>query len=237
MAEKIYWTRNDVLQHLGLKKSSIAFFESEGGPKFAKLNTGDYMAVVDAVELCKFIISRPKKVKDKTQCRRLAEEFLLSLDKDDDLSASEKEKPKAKRGRPKKSTKAKAVDQPQEEVGMQNALIRAQQAELTAYNLYNESLTKTGVVSVAALESWQKTLDILRKCETDFGRALERRRVLVERVKVQEFLEPMLENTKQKLLNLPSKIAPSLEGLPWHEIQTRIEQEIRDVIEALQNYE
>jgi hypothetical protein len=47
----------------------------------------------------------------------------------------------------------------------------------------------------------------------------------------------MIENVKSVLLNLPAKVAPGLEGLPWHEIQSRLDQEIRDILEGLYNYD
>jgi hypothetical protein len=232
---EVYWNRQDVMRILGLKKSSLQFFDDEGAPSYDN-DKGGY----PAKEYCQFIVSRPRKCKDKTNIRELAQKYLMSLG--EDVSTIEKEEdmvviePK-RRGRPKKVKEAPLVATAQKMDALQAALERARQAEIKAYELYELSLAKTGVISVISLESWQKTLDILRRCETDFNKVLERRRVLVERKDVQNFLEPMIENVKSVLLNLPAKVAPGLEGLPWHEIQSRLDQEIRDILEGLYNYD
>jgi hypothetical protein len=117
--------------------------------------------------------------------------------------------------------------------GLSAALERARLAEVDAYQAHHESMEKTGIISAGSLDAWQKTLDILRKCETDFTKVLERRRELVEIKQVQEWLQPHIEQIKAILLNLPANISPSLESLPWHEIQKRLDQEVRDAIAKL----
>jgi hypothetical protein len=114
--------------------------------------------------------------------------------------------------------------------GLMPALERARTAELAAYENHLAIQKQTGVISTSALDAWQKTLDILRKCEKDFTDVLKSRRELIEIKKVQEWLEQRNEQSKTILLNLPAKLAPSLENLPWHEIQKRLTQEIRDVV-------
>lgn len=238
----VYWSRQDVMRLLGIKKSSIKFFEDEGAPAFEP-EKGGY----PAREYCQFIVSRPRKSKgpDKTNIRDLAQQYLMSIGihptEENPLAPACDSPPKKRIGRPPKDpselkhprrNKKNAASLP----GMVAALERAREAEVVAYELYNEALEKTGVISVNSLDAWQKTLDILRKCETDFSRVLERQRLLVEVKEVQDWLEPMLEQTKTMLLNMPAKMAPSLEGLPWHEIQQRLEQEIRDVVTKLANF-
>lgn len=232
---KIYWSRQKIMAELGIKRSSVEFFENYPGcPKFVARKG------YPAHEFCEFIVARPQKCKDKTDIRARAEAFLLA-------------NPRKKKGRPKKIEDAfdalpddKPPDKPvkpaakkvssKEMIGMQSALNRAREVELVAYSKYKETLDKTGTISTASLESWQKTLDILRRCETDFGKVLERQEVLIEKRIVQDWLEQMIEQTKTILLNLPAKMAPSLEGLAWHDIQQRLDQEIRDVVAKIQNF-
>jgi hypothetical protein len=241
MAKEVYWSRQDVMRLLGVKKSALKFYEDEGAPCFIEAKGG-----YPAKEYCQFIVSRPRKSKgpDKTNIRQLAQQYLMSIGVHPTASApltADTTPNKVGRGRGKKDP---VTTDPPKNIkkidkllpGMMAALDRAREAEVVAYQMYNDALTQTGVISVNSLGSWQATLDILRKCETDFSRVLERQRLLIEKKEVQDWLEPMIEQTKTMLLNLPAKLAPSLEGLPWHEIQQRLDQEIRDVITKLTNF-
>ena len=245
LADDVYWSRQDVIRLLKIKKSSVVFYEEQGGPKYDN-DKGGY----PARELCQFIVSRPQKSKgpDKTPIRQIAQAFLMGTDPSAiDTTPAVKPLPvppePKKRGRPRKqpqdsiaSEKITKKTGSLPETGIEKALERARIAELKAYQMYEEVVAKTGIISVNSLDAWQKTLDVLRKCEMDFTKVLERRRVLITKKEVQDWLEPMIEQTKTMLLNLPAKLAPGLENLPWHEIQARLDQEIRDVIAKLSNF-
>lgn len=242
MAEDVYWSRQDVMRLLGVKKSALKFYEDEGAPCYLDTKGG-----YPAKEYCQFIVSRPRKsnAPDKTNIRELAQQYLMSIgvhpNADNPLPPSETTPNKKGRGRPKKDPNTPSAPKNTKKIdkllpGMIAALERAREAEVVAYEMYNHALQVTGVISVNSLDAWQKTLDILRKCETDFNRVLERQRLLIEKKEVQDWLEPMIEQTKTMLLNLPAKLAPSLEGLPWHEIQQRLDQEVRDVITKLTTF-
>lgn len=234
-----YWTHKELLTNLNIKKSSLKFFMDEGAPPKEKKG-------YPVRKFCEFIVGRPQKVKDKTNIRENAQKYLLEFVNDKKgkgkpvaelkkvpAKKSDKTKSGKKVTKPKKLPKTKVNS----EVGMFAALERAKAAEVAAHTIYIDTLNKTGVISTNSLDAWQKTLDILRKCETDFVKVLERQKVLVQKTEVQEFLEPMIEMTKMMLLNLPSKIAPSLEDLAWHEIQERLDIEVRDILDKLTNYE
>lgn len=237
--KKEYWRRKDVCEILGITKASIKFFIEAGAPAEDKEKGG-----FPAIELCQFLVARPRKSRgpDKTDIRQRAQNYLMANGADvppAGVRADAKKVPEQnesaiekKAGRPKKLRAAPCDLEP----GMKRALERAREAEVMAYKIYADGLNKTGVISVAHLDAWQKTLNNLRSCETDFGKAMERQRELVETKEVQDWLEPMIQQTKTMLLNLPSKLAPSLEGLQWYDIQERLDKEIRDVIGKLANF-
>jgi len=245
LTDDVYWSRQDIMRNLKIKKSSIVFYVDAGGLVWNE-EKGGY----NAKELCQAIVSRPQKSKsaDKTPIRQIAQAYLMGTDPDAAaggavIPPSPTPADAKTRGRPHKQSSDSIVskkiiknDGSLPETGIEKALERARNAELKAYQMYEEVTAKTGIISVNSLDAWQKTLDVLRKCEMDFTKVLERRRVLVTKKSVQDWLEPMIEQVKTVLLNMPAKLAPSLENLPWHEIQTRLDQEIRDAISKLANF-
>ena len=223
---KIYWQKNTVLQRFGIKESTLKKLVSLGAPQAIPFKG------YPIEELCRWIVARPQQKSDKTKTRERAQAFLYEL-----IDRKKEKQP----GNPAKSKNEKSPAAPRKKKadltpGLSAALERARLAEVDAYEAHHESMQKTGIISAGSLDAWQKTLDILRKCETDFTKVLERRRELVEIKQVQDWLQHHIEQIKAILLNLPAKLAPSLESLPWHEIQKRLDQEVRDAISKLSEF-
>jgi hypothetical protein len=84
-------------------------------------------------------------------------------------------------------------------------------------------------------KDWQTALDLLRKAEKNLTDHLTQQKDLLPALEVKTWLARKIEATKSTLLDLPGKIAPELEGLPWPEIQKRLTEEIRDALGKLQN--
>jgi rubrerythrin len=245
LTDDVYWSRQDIIRLLKVKKCLVAFYANAGGLVYDEAKGG-----YNARAYCQAIVSRPQKSRapDKTPIRKVAQAYLMGTDPslaiNNAIVPAQAPTKAQKSGRPPKQETQNSIADKKiikksgdlSDTGIEKALERARIAELKAYQMYEEVTEKTGIISVNSLDAWQKTLDVLRKCETDFTKVLERRRVLVAKKEVQDWLEPMLEQTKTMLLNLPAKLAPSLENLPWHEIQTRLDQEIRDVINKLANF-
>ena len=216
--QEIYLTGTAFQKRLDIKPDLFKKLCKEGAPKSA---AGKGYPLK---EFLAWIMNRPQTRKEAGIIKDKAAKLLAEIN-------SGNKKPE-----PKKTTKAAAVNQ-SDETGLLPALERARSAELAAYQNHIKIYNDTGFISSAALDAWQKTLDILRKCEKDFTDVLKQRRELIEIKRVQEWLEQRNDQAKQMLLNLPAKVAPALEGLPWHEIQKILTQEVREVVCKLGNIE
>lgn len=212
------YTKKQLCQMLEITPKRLEKLLEVGAPQGKKKNAYDMEA------FCRWVIARPKSKTDKSRLQENAQRYLLGL-----KPAEEKQSKKAEVKKPQ----TKEIDV--KKVGLMPALERARAAELAAYDAHMKIFNEQGITSASALDAWQKTLDILRKCETDFTKVLERRRELIEIKKVQEWIEQKIELVKTIFLNVPAKLAPALEGLPWHEIQKRLDQELRDAIGKLRN--
>ena len=211
------YTKQQLCKLLEISPKRLEKLLEVGAPQGKKKNAYDMEA------FCRWVIARPKSKTDKSRLQENAQRFLLGLKPTEENPA----KPAAV-----KKLQIPATDK---KVGLMPALERARAAELAAYDAHMKIFNEQGITSASALDAWQKTLDILRKCETDFTKVLERRRELIEIKKVQEWIEQKIELIKTIFLNVPAKLAPALEGLPWHEIQKRLDQELRDAIGKLRN--
>lgn len=221
-----FWEKKKVLTTLKITEKHLRRMREQGAPAFVPFKGYDMVA------LCQWIISRPMKRADRTKIREYAQKVLKKIE---GKSSEKHQEPELQTQAEKPARSSKVSIKTETDVGLLPALERARSAELAAYNAHQDFVKKSGIVSASHLDAWQKTLDILRKCEKDFAEVLERRRELVEMKEVQQFFEIMIEQTKSILLNLPAKLAPILECLPWAEIEKKLDQEIRDAITKLSN--
>lgn len=221
-----YLKADKLLQALQISQKHLKTLLEMGAPKAIPFKG------YPAEEFLRWIVARPQQRADRTKIRERAQQILVELiDRKKEKQPDKPAKSKSEK-QPEPPKKKKADLTP----GLSAALDRARLAEVDAYQAHHESMQKTGIISAGSLDAWQKTLDILRKCETDFTKVLERRRELVEIKQVQDWLQHHIEQIKAILLNLPAKLAPSLESLPWHEIQKRLDQEMRDAISKLSEF-
>lgn len=222
-----FWTKDEVLKNLKITDKHLKRMREQGAP--SPMRYKGYKIE----DLCQWIVARPKKRTDRTKVREFAEralnKFLSKSKKENNKTPDAEESQATGKG---KSEKVKTVW----DTGLIPALDRARNAELDAYKLHHKHVQEKGFVNASYLDAWQKTLDILRKCEKDFSEVLERRREVVEMKEVQQFLEIRIEQTKSILLNIPSKLSPVLESLTWVEIEKKLDQEIRDAISKLTNF-
>lgn len=216
--QEIYLTGAAFQKRLNIKPDLFKKLCKEGAPKSV---AGKGYPVK---EFLAWIMNRPQTRKEAGIVKDKAAKLLAELN-----NGNKKPDPK--------KTEKKSATIPPGETGLLPALERARSAELAAYQNHIKIHEDTGFISSAALDAWQKTLDILRKCEKDFTDVLKQRRELIEIKRVQEWLEQRNDQAKQMLLNLPAKVAPALEGLPWHEIQKILIQEVREVVCKLGNIE
>jgi hypothetical protein len=122
-----------------------------------------------------------------------------------------------------------------DEIGLEAALERLRQAEQATFVKWRESFNQNMRESPVFFKDWQTALDLLRKAEKNLTDHLTQQKDLLPALEVKTWLARKIEATKSTLLDLPGKIAPELEGLPWPEIQKRLTEEIRDALGKLQN--
>jgi hypothetical protein len=122
-------------------------------------------------------------------------------------------------------SKAKAKELSAE--GLQGALARLRHAEKHSY----ECWTSSG--SVSDLKAWHGALDLLRKAEDNLLVVLTKRRDLLPAGEVQTWIGRRVDAAKASLLDLPARVSPGVEGLPWPEIQKILEREIREALRGI----
>lgn len=122
-----------------------------------------------------------------------------------------------------------------EDIGLEAALERLRQAEQATFAKWRESFNANMKESPVFFKDWQTALDLLRKAEKNLTDHLTQQKDLLPALEVKTWLARKIEATKSTLLDLPGKIAPELEGLPWPEIQKRLTEEIQDALGKLQN--
>lgn len=221
-----FWTKDEVLKNLKITDKHLKRMREQGAP--SPLRYKGY----NIEELCSWIVARPKKRTDRTMVREYAEKTLKKIQAKTPAKTTEETFENKK---PEKKSRSESATTGQD-TGLLPALDRVRNAELDAYKAHQKHIRERNFVNASYLDAWQKTLEILRRCEKDFSEVLERRRDTVEMKEVQQFLETMIEQTKAILLNLPSKLAPVLESLTWMEIEKKLDQEIRDALSKITNF-
>jgi len=111
--------------------------------------------------------------------------------------------------------------------GLEGALARLRHAEKHSY----ETWTDSG--NVSDLKSWHGALDLLRKAEDNLLVVLTKKRDLLPAGEVQTWIGRRVDAAKGALLDIPGRVAPSLEGLPWPDIQKILEREIREALHGI----
>lgn len=119
------------------------------------------------------------------------------------------------------------------EPGLDSALIRLRQAEVMAFQRWT-SAVDSGKAPEAVFKSYAQALELLRKAEKNLLDLQKERGDLVPQANAKEWMLRRIVAAKTGLLDLPGKMAPQLEGLPWPKIQKLLEREIRHAISRLE---
>jgi len=122
----------------------------------------------------------------------------------------------------------RSVDPPPEvgmEPGLDPALSRLRQAEVMAFQRWGRAM-EDGNAPEAVFRSYAQAVELLRKAEKNLLDLQRERRELLPKSEVKTWLFRQIVSAKATLTNLPGKLAPQLEGLPWPIIQKKLEQEI-----------
>lgn len=106
------------------------------------------------------------------------------------------------------------------ELGLDPALDRLRQAELMAFQEWQANPSAT------VFRSYGQAVELLRKAEKNLIDLQRERRELLPKSEVKTWLFRQIVSAKSTLTNIPGKLAPQLEGLPWPKIQAKLEEEI-----------
>ncbi len=111
------------------------------------------------------------------------------------------------------------------EPGLDPAVDRLRQAEVMAFHRWNKAV-EDGNAPEAVFRSYGQAVELLRKAEKNLLDLQRERRDLLPKSEVKTWLFRQILSAKSTLTNLPGKLAPQLEGLPWPKIQAKLEEEI-----------
>lgn len=106
------------------------------------------------------------------------------------------------------------------EQGIEHAVTRLRAAETMAFEQWQANPSAT------TFRSYAGAVEALRKFERSLLDLQRERRELLPKSEVKTWLFRQIVSAKATLTNLPGKLAPQLEGLPWPRIQQRLEEEI-----------
>ena len=113
------------------------------------------------------------------------------------------------------------------DVGLDAALVRLRQAEVLGYQKWMKD------PSPQTYKSYNQSVELLRKAEKNLLDLQKERRELLAKDEVKTWLFRQIISAKSTLTNLPGKLAPQLEGLPWPQIQRKLEEEIQSALAKL----
>lgn len=106
------------------------------------------------------------------------------------------------------------------DLGLDPAVDRLRQAELLAFQEWQSNPSAT------VFRSYGQAVELLRKAEKNLIDLQRERRELLPKSEVKTWLFRQIISAKSTLTNIPGKLAPQLEGLPWPKIQAKLEEEI-----------
>ncbi len=113
------------------------------------------------------------------------------------------------------------------DVGLDAALVRLRQSEVLGYQKWMDD------PSPQTFKSYSQSVELLRKAEKNLLDLQRERRELLAKDEVKTWLFRQIISAKATLTNLPGKLAPQLEGMPWPQIQRKLEEEIQNALTKL----
>ncbi len=113
------------------------------------------------------------------------------------------------------------------DVGLDAALVRLRQSEALGYQKWMDE------PNAQTFRSYSQSMELLRKAEKNLLDLQRERRELLPKSEVKTWLFRQIISAKTTLTNLPGKLAPQLEGMPWPQIQRKLEEEIQNALTKL----
>lgn len=117
--------------------------------------------------------------------------------------------------------------------GIEHGVKRLRDAEMVLYCAWKISHEKKDPANHAHFRNWQEALGLLTKAEQGLLKFKKEIGALTETAKFKSELKRSIESAKSILMDLPGRVAPQCEGIPWHQVQKLLESEIRRALEKL----
>ncbi|HNW34436.1 MAG TPA: hypothetical protein PKM25_05860 [Candidatus Ozemobacteraceae bacterium] len=117
--------------------------------------------------------------------------------------------------------------------GLEAGVKRLRDAEEKLHRKWCDAVDASDPTARGCFQDWQDALELLAKAEQSLVKYLKETGVLTETAKFKTFMKQNIEMAKSILLDIPGRVSPQCEGLPWHQIQKLLEPEIRRALEKL----
>ncbi len=172
----------------------------------------------DLLKVASWIVQQPVHPQEKPETRKRAADIIRQHERPTQGTPPAEDPP---------------AEVPCDVLGLEGAVDRLRQAENQTYQRWMQAIEQQDPNQASDFQNWQRALDLLRKAEGNLLELLERRRELLPADEVRTWLSRRVEAAKSTLLDMPGKLAPSLENLPWSEIQKSLETEVRHALSRL----
>lgn len=199
-----YMSRTELCKFLGISSQAFATALQVGHPSPAKGRGFELEAS------CRWFSLRPGRGKAKTRAKQ-------HLDAVSPASAGKKPATKICAGKR----------------GIEPGVVRLRNAEESLHRIWLFAVESEDAAAQTHFRNWQDALDLLAKAEQGLVKYLKETGALTETAKFKTFMKQNIEVAKSILLDIPGRIAPQCEGLPWPQIQKMLESEVRRALEKL----
>lgn len=117
--------------------------------------------------------------------------------------------------------------------GIEQAVIRLRTEEEDLHRKYKGLAEMNSAGGATAFRDWQSALDLLTRAEQALIKYKREMEELIDAAKYRKWLKERIAAAKSILLDLPSRVAPQCENMPWHQIQKLLEAEVRRALQKL----
>lgn len=139
----------------------------------------------------------------------------------------------------KKKTEADKSDAPKPKKialgkkGIKEAVERLRTEEVEAHARYSRARSEHDPEAATLLDEWRDSCEFLSKAEPSLLKFLKECGEVAPVSEFEKYMAKTLQAIKSAFLALPSKLAPTLEGLEWPKIQKILEAEVEGALVKL----